>query len=436
MPSHRAIGIVLAGALAAAAAAAAPAQAHPVNPQRAPVRVTAAVPGSLSGAWVRLRVTLPGGTTVALSDMRRASGRTVAFHWNGRRGRRAGGPAAPDGRYLLRVETERGVALATNPESVAIDTRAPMVSVAPPNPTLPAPALPSVSLRVRDRDWGPEYPVRVRAVVHSIAGRPLAAGAWLPARDSLRLPEALTRQDRVGAVMVSVQARDAAGNRASAAPIAVGVPGRARPVRVITRVRTARPVVALTIDDGYEPAAVSSMIGTATRLRAPLTMCLNGTYVRSFDAALRAQLQAATRSGWIQVCSHGYSHAQGSRLSAEGLRRDLTDSIVWDRTAGQTSLPFFRPPYGDVGGSVRAVAGELGYRDIVLWDVDTNDWRHRNGATTRAHVRSHAGRGSIVLMHAISSSASALPLIIGDLRARGLEPVALGDLLAAGTPVR
>jgi peptidoglycan/xylan/chitin deacetylase (PgdA/CDA1 family) len=240
----------------------------------------------------------------------------------------------------------------------------------------------------------------------------------------------------MGAVRVSVQARDAAGNRTEAAPVVVSLPGRRAPVRVITEVRTSRPLVALTIDDGYDASAMDSMIATATRMRAPVTMCINGSAASGYSAGLRARLQRATAAGWVQTCSHGYSHGIGSRMSYSQAYRDLQTNVVWDRATGQSSVPFYRPPYGDIGGNLLSAATDLRYRYALLWDVDTNDWRHRSTGTTISHVLGNASRGSIVLMHAIPSSAAALPSIISGLRARGLEPVAIGDLIAAGRPVR
>lgn len=428
-------GVVLAaGALAVLAAG--PASGAPVNPDVRPVIAAADLPAAVLPPQVRLRVTLPGGTTVALTTPRRVSGQRVTIPWDGRRGVGADGDRVRDGRYLLRIETADGRALATTPSAVLVDMTAPRLRVTAPAPTLPVPAEARVSTAVRDRDWGPEFPVRTRAIVRSLAGATLGAGAWAPAGSSLGMPAPVLRADRMGAVRVTVQARDAAGNRAEAPPVTLSLPGKRAPIRVITEVRTSRPLVALTIDDGYDASAMDSMIATATRMRAPVTMCINGSAASGYSAGLRARLQRATAAGWVQTCSHGYSHGMGSRMSYSQAYRDLQTSVTWDRASGQSSVPFYRPPYGDLGANLLSAATDLRYRYALLWDVDTNDWRHRSTGRTVSHVLGNASRGSIVLMHAIPSSAAALPAIISGLRARGLEPVAIGDLVAAGRPVR
>ena len=89
-----------------------------------------------------------------------------------------------------------------------------------------------------------------------------------------------------------------------------------------------------------------------------------------------------------------------------------------------------RPPYGATNGVVAAAAGEKGFLYVVLWDVDTNDWRGLSASTIRDHVLSHAHNGAIVLMHlSAPNTAAALPGIITGLRNRGYELVTVSALL-------
>jgi len=274
--------------------------------------------------------------------------------------------------------------------------------------------------------------VRARLLVRALTGQELGAGPWALGTGPRALPSRLLRSGRAGAVWVRAEARDSAGHRTVSAPTVVTLPGPRGPARAVRAVRTARPWVALTIDDGYDAGTVRSMVATATRLRAPVLMCINGAAARGYSPALVRDLRAATRAGWVQACSHGHSHATGAGTSYGAAHADLRSSLAWDLAAGQSTVPFYRPPYGAIGPGIMRAATDLGYRHVLLWDVDTNDWRHRSAAHATAHVLRNARRGSIVLLHAIPSSAAALPGIITGLRARGLEPVAIGDLLAAG----
>ena len=70
-----------------------------------------------------------------------------------------------------------------------------------------------------------------------------------------------------------------------------------------------------------------------------------------------------------------------------------------------------------------------------MWDVDTIDWKPTSdGGPTAddivAKVLSRADGGSIVLMHLGGEhTLDALPRVIEGLRAKGLEPVTLPQLL-------
>lgn len=424
----------LGGTVPAAAPHVATDAAGPLNPATARIAASAQVPVGVR--VVRLRVSLPKGTTVALGPIQPVQPGPVTLRWNGRRGVGAEGRPAPDGRYVLNVETVGERRLATTPSEVLVDRTPPRITASEPTPAIPAVGAPRVDLRVRDRDWGRGDPVQVRAIVRTRQGRTLAAGAWRDAGPSLALPSKVVRSGRSGPVWVTVQGRDAAGNRGAAPAAPVALPGSPGAPRVMTHVVTRKRLVALTIDDGYDASAMSSMVDTATRMKAPLMFCVNARVLGAYGAALRAKLRRAVRAGWVQACSHGYSHNTGTGTSQAAARADLVQNVGWDRLLGQSTIPFYRPPYGAVGPGILAAARELGYRDVLLWDVDTNDWQHRDAGRTTSVVLGNARAGSIVLMHAIPSSASALPQIISGLRARGLEPAGMGDLLAAGRPSR
>jgi peptidoglycan/xylan/chitin deacetylase (PgdA/CDA1 family) len=70
-----------------------------------------------------------------------------------------------------------------------------------------------------------------------------------------------------------------------------------------------------------------------------------------------------------------------------------------------------------------------------MWDIDTIDWRpEEDGGPTASDmvdkVVSRAQGGSIVLMHLGGfNTFEALPAMLAGLRAKGLEPVTLGEML-------
>ena len=75
----------------------------------------------------------------------------------------------------------------------------------------------------------------------------------------------------------------------------------------------------------------------------------------------------------------------------------------------------------------------------VLWDTDGDDWiGTATPATVGRTVLSEARPGSIILLHDGGGrrgiTVRALPRIVSGLRARGLEPVLVSDLLERDPP--
>ena len=102
---------------------------------------------------------------------------------------------------------------------------------------------------------------------------------------------------------------------------------------------------------------------------------------------------------------------------------------------GRSSKPYWRPPYGAADGRVRSAAAGAGYPVNVMWAIDTIDWRRvSDGGPTTAQIASKvvsgATPGAIVLMHLGGwHTYDALPSMVLRLRAAGLQPTTLTDLL-------
>ena len=68
---------------------------------------------------------------------------------------------------------------------------------------------------------------------------------------------------------------------------------------------------------------------------------------------------------------------------------------------------------------------------MVNWDVDTGDWTGAPAAEIARRAIEGARPGAIICMHTEWNTQEAIPAIVKGLRAKGLEPVGLGELCAA-----
>lgn len=182
--------------------------------------------------------------------------------------------------------------------------------------------------------------------------------------------------------------------------------------------------VALTFDDG--PSANADRLrGVLTGLGVPATFFLIGSNVPGRPAAVRA-LKAAR----LPVENHTWSHPQMPRLTLTQQRREVTRTDDALAAAGVARSTLMRPPYGEWNANTRRLG-----KPVIMWSVDPRDWDGRTTAQIRNHIAANVRSGSIVLMHdRVNATVAAVPGIVADLRARGLTPVTVKQLVPGMRP--
>jgi peptidoglycan-N-acetylglucosamine deacetylase len=174
--------------------------------------------------------------------------------------------------------------------------------------------------------------------------------------------------------------------------------------------------VALTFDDGPHPELTPELLDILERENIPATFFVIGSCAaRCPDIVCRA-----FDSGH-EIGNHTWSHPVLTRLSLARAADEIsqTDALLNDLTGAiPTTL---RPPYGAINDELRELALP---RPMMLWDVDTLDWRTRNTpAVERAATRSDGG---IVLLHDIHpTTVEAVPTIIRNFKSRGYRFVTI-----------
>lgn len=184
--------------------------------------------------------------------------------------------------------------------------------------------------------------------------------------------------------------------------------------------------LALTFDDGpgpYTPA----ILATLERQNVPATFFEVGVLDRYFHASTSQIV-----SDGYTIGDHTQLHAPMSRLSRADQRTEILEQA---QTAAQYGAPFprlFRPPYGMWNSTTLALLRR--YRMLmVLWTVDTADYRRPGVSGIVDAVVNGARPGAIILLHDAggdrSETVAALPTIIARLRSRGYRLVTVPQLL-------
>ncbi|MEN6370980.1 MAG: polysaccharide deacetylase family protein [Armatimonadota bacterium] len=185
--------------------------------------------------------------------------------------------------------------------------------------------------------------------------------------------------------------------------------------------------IALTFDAGASPKPTPALLRILASKGVRATFFLTGKWVEG-NRELTRQIAAAGH----EIGNHTYSHPDLRKLTDDEIREQLarTEELV-QSTAGISTKPLFRAPFGARDSRVLSVAHDEGYRS-VYWTVDSWDAFKKGIAADeiRDRVLDRSQDGSIVLMHCGSSpTVDALPEIIDGLRARGYELVTVSELI-------
>ncbi|BFU46839.1 polysaccharide deacetylase family protein [Krasilnikovia sp. MM14-A1004] len=165
---------------------------------------------------------------------------------------------------------------------------------------------------------------------------------------------------------------------------------------------TGTAAVALTFDDGPDPAQTPKLLDLLAKYHVKATFCLVGQNVAAHPGLVR-RIAAEGHT----LCNHTWRHSLTlGKQSPAAIRADLqrTNDAI-HRAAPGAPIRFMRAPGGNFTPAFVSVAADLGMASIY-WSVDPRDWDHPSGESDAAHrarvthaVQRHTGRGGIVLSH-------------------------------------
>ena len=210
----------------------------------------------------------------------------------------------------------------------------------------------------------------------------------------------------------------------SAVPVASGDHGLVH----LNRVETARPLVALTFDDGPHPVHTPRLLDILAEHRARATFYVIGALVRRYPEIVQRIVAEGHELG-----NHTWSHPTLSRLgNARFLGEiDRTQEIIF-QTVGHVPVTM-RPPYGAITMRQSSMLAQERNLPTVIWSVDPQDWRRPGPSVVARRMVSGAGPGAIILAHDIHApTVRAIPEALNGLHARGLRSVTMSELLGWG----
>lgn len=194
------------------------------------------------------------------------------------------------------------------------------------------------------------------------------------------------------------------------------------PINVI---KTDRPVVALTFDDGPHEHYTLKMLELFAKENVRATFFEVGKNVTAHPELAKAVVEAGHEIG-----NHSKTHPRMSELGIEAIREEIetTQNIIREATGAAPKV--FRAPFGAHGPELWTVLAEHKLPS-VLSRLYVADWEKDITVDDIIERSSKAEAGDIILLHTWQvKTVEALPEIIRRLKAKGLEFVTVSELLA------
>ena len=206
---------------------------------------------------------------------------------------------------------------------------------------------------------------------------------------------------------------------AAVAALAIGGHGTAEPAAAI--VNENGPMIALTFDDGPYPKVTGHILDVLEKNGVCATFFVLGSRIEGREDVLTRMEELGCEIG-----NHSFSHADLTRLSKADCQRELSDTDAEIRRVTGHEASVVRPPYGYYNKTVMSAAG----RPLILWTVDTNDWRGKAPGEIADYVIQQAKEGSVILMHdQQTQTADAMEMIIPTLIDEGFRFVTVSELI-------
>ena len=185
------------------------------------------------------------------------------------------------------------------------------------------------------------------------------------------------------------------------------------------KIDKSKKMIALTFDDGPN-YNTSKIIDVLNKYDIKATFFVLGSRAINNKDILKKMADSG-----MEIGNHTYNHLLLTKYDENKIRSEIEDTseVIYSATKKKPKL--LRPSYGSVNNKIKKVAN----MPIIIWDIDTLDWKYHNSKRITSRIVNKVRDGDIILMHDIySASLNALSNIIPILQDNGYEFVTIDEL--------
>lgn len=206
--------------------------------------------------------------------------------------------------------------------------------------------------------------------------------------------------------------KDYVGNKSDASTVVVNS---------IVKKQTGK-MVAITFDDGPGPYT-QKIVDCLAKNDARATFFVLGQNVGRYPEALKSAYNNGN-----EIANHSYSHPIYTQISVADVKSQITrtDDAVKKVTGKAPNLA--RTPGGGLNEAVKSAVA----KPVIMWSIDTLDWKTRSKIETINCVMRNVKDGDIILMHDIHKPTMEAALeLIPMLKNEGYQLVTVSELARA-----
>lgn len=209
-------------------------------------------------------------------------------------------------------------------------------------------------------------------------------------------------------------------------------PGSAAAPMAITCGNGSKHAVAITFDDGPSRRFTPQILALLKQYQAKATFLVLGCKVKKYPDIVKAEIQDGHELG-----NHTYSHPRLLKTNQMARVQELERTrLELDLLGCPRNSRIMRPPYSEYDQRLLSYLDHTD-RDLILWSVDSGDWRGLAAPAIVRNVLTQVKNGSIIVFHDSDETSQAdrhptveaLKTILPALQKAGYRMVTVSELL-------
>ena len=184
-------------------------------------------------------------------------------------------------------------------------------------------------------------------------------------------------------------------------------------------INPSKKLVAITFDDGPGPYT-NDLVNILKNNKARATFFMLGNNLEKYRSTVLNVYNNGNEIGY-----HSYAHQNFKRQSIADIQTEFATSNDILKSITGTGFSLVRPPYGSINSEIKEALDV----SFILWNVDTEDWRHKDVDYLLNYTLENVGDGYIILFHDIhKTSVEAIEKILPYLYVEGYQVVSVSEL--------